>query len=228
MVTHVFFDFFGTLVDYDASVHPAIRNAPLDFARRVGVEISEEESNAHWQRVWDDLDADADRTGREFSMHDVAHRYWRSLGSPRLESDSIEELIAEYFDAWTQDVRIAAGALECVADLATDHTLAIVSNTHDSRLVPRLARQFGLHQRMSGVVTSVDVGWRKPHPSIFHAALRDGEVSPADAVFVGDNWVADVDGPRRVGMSAIYVGPPTHDREAVPLEDVPKVVRSLG
>jgi len=227
VVTHVFFDFFGTLVDYDPSVHPAVRNAPLEFARRADVEISEDTSNAHWQEVWDDLDAEADRTGREFSMHEVAQRYWRSIGSPALAPDATDTLIAEYLEAWTAEVFAAAGAFDCVTDLASDHTLAIVSNTHDPRMVPRLARRFGLQETISRVVASVDVGWRKPHPTIYHAALRDCRVSARNAVFVGDNWTADVEGPRRVGMSAIYVGPPAEERRTVTLEELPEIVRSL-
>ena len=227
MVTHVFFDFFGTLVDYEASVHPAIRNAPLEFARRAGVEISEDTSNARWQEVWDDLEAEAGRTCREFSMHDVAQLYWHSIGSPALGPDATDTLIAEYLEAWTAEVVAAAGALDCIADLASDHTLVIVSNTHDPRLVPRLAQRLGLQDSVSRVVTSVDVGWRKPHPTIFHATLRACRVSPRNAVFVGDNWSADVEGPRRVGMSAIYVGPPVHQRRTVALEELPEIVRSL-
>ncbi|WP_269896741.1 HAD family hydrolase [Mycobacterium hippophais] len=228
VITHVFFDFFGTLVDYDPSVHPANRNAPWEFARRADVPISEDESDKKWQKVWDDLDADAHRTGREFSMHDVAHHFWRSIGSPAVGSDSTDALIAEYFEAWTADVFVAAGALECVADLASDHTLAIVSNTHDSRLVPRLARQFGLHDHFDRIVTSVDVGWRKPHPKIYEAALRDCQASAGNAVFVGDNWTADVEGPRQAGMSAIYVGPPAEERPTVTLKELPELVRSLA
>nr|WP_245233848.1 HAD family hydrolase [Mycobacterium sp. PS03-16] len=224
----MFFDFFGTLVDYDPSIHPAIHNAPLAFARRAGVDISEDTSIAKWQKVWDDLDADAHRTGREYSMQDVAQHYWRSIGSPPLTSDAFDTLINEYFDAWTADVAAAAGAVECVFDLAADHTLAIVSNTHDPRLVPRMSRQFGFHHAISRVVTSVDVGWRKPHREIFHAALREYEIEPSNAVFVGDNWAADVEGPRRVGMAAIYVGRPSHDRQAVSFEQLPAIVRSLG
>jgi HAD superfamily hydrolase (TIGR01509 family) len=87
--------------------------------------------------------------------------------------------------------------------------------------------QFGLHNHFGRVVASVDVGWRKPHPRIYEAALRDCQVSPRNAVFVGDNWAADVEGPRRVGMSAIYVGPPTEERQAVTLKEIPEIVRSL-
>jgi putative hydrolase of the HAD superfamily len=226
VITHVFFDFFGTLVDYDSSVHPT-HNAPLEFARRAGFEISEDASNASWQKAWDDLNADADRTGREFSMHQVVQRYWRSIGCPSLDSGSANALIAEYLEAWTAKVSPAGHAFDCIADLASDHTLAIVSNTHDSRLVPRLARQFGWYNTISRFVASVDVGWRKPHPMIFQAALRDLQVPSRNVVFVGDNWTADVQGPRHVGMSAIYVGPRTEERQGVTLKEIPEIVRSL-
>lgn len=228
MITHVFFDFFGTLVDYDPSIHPASHNAPWEFAQRAGVQIARETSDAIWQRVWDELDSDAARTGREHSMHDIARSYWRAIGSPALVDGAIDRLITEYFEAWTRDVRVAPGALQCVADLATDHTLAIVSNTHDVRLVPGLARRFGLHDVMARVVTSVETGWRKPHPAIFDVALRDCGARARTTVFVGDNWAADVEGPRRAGMSAVYVGSPGAGRRAVPLEEVPAVIRSLG
>jgi putative hydrolase of the HAD superfamily len=81
VVSDVFFDFFGTLVDYNPSVHPAY-NAPLAFARRAGCAISAAESDAYWQEAWDRHEAHAVSTGREYSMREVALRYWRSIGSP--------------------------------------------------------------------------------------------------------------------------------------------------
>ena len=206
MVNHVLFDFFGTLVDYDPSIRPAY-NAPLAFARRAGSTIDETASDAHWQLVWERLEAHAAGTGREYSMDQVAHEYWRSIGAPSLAAGAIENLIAEYLDAWSQNVSPAAHALECVTDLASDHRLSVVSNTHHPALVPRLVRRFGLHTAIDRVIASVTVGWRKPHPIIFETALREGGAVAQDAVFIGDNWEADVAGPRGVGMSSIYVGP---------------------
>lgn len=162
LVKQVFFDFFGTLVDYDPSVHPPARNAPLAFARRTGSPLGAQAVDAQWQRTWDLLEARAVETGREFSMHDVAQHFWQSLGSPALPSGAAETLIADYLDAWTKSVSPAHGALECVADLAVDHRLAVVSNTHDAALVPRLLRQTGLHSSIDRVFTSVTIGWRKP------------------------------------------------------------------
>ena len=226
MVSDVFFDFFGTLVDYDPSVHPAY-NAPLAFAQRAGCAISAAESDARWQQAWDRHEADAVSTGREYSMDEVALRYWRAIGSPPLAADAVETLVREYLEVWTQSVSPAPHALECVTDLAADHRLTIVTNTHDPGLVPRLARRFGLDSAVDHVVASVVVGWRKPHPAIFEAALRDRGAAAGDVVFVGDSWEADVEGPRRIGMHAIYVGRPSAlHHPSASLRDLPQFIRS--
>jgi hypothetical protein len=73
----------------------------------------------------------------------------RSIGAPVLANGAIEILIGEYLDTWTESVSPAQHALECITDLATDHRLTIVSNTHDPALVPRLV-QAGLHTSVEG------------------------------------------------------------------------------
>jgi putative hydrolase of the HAD superfamily len=225
LITHVFFDFFGTLVDYDPSVHPT-HNAPFEFARAMGSEVTTAESVALWQRAWDELEADARRTGREFSMNQVAKRYWTFIGSPPLSIGAIENLIAAYLDAWTEDIRPSAYSLDCVKSLAIDYRLAIVSNTHDSAMVPRLLARFFPPNIFSHIVTSIDVGWRKPHPTIFQFALQVVGVSARSVVFVGDSWQADVEGPRSVGMSAVYVGKGPEQHRSVSLQELPDVIRS--
>ena len=52
-------------------------------------------------------------------------------------------------------------------------------------------------------LSAADVGWLKPHPRIFHAALERLGVTPRQAVFVGDNPVADIAGAQNVGMRAV-------------------------
>lgn len=226
MITHIYFDFFGTLVDYDPSIHPEV-NAPLAFARRAGCRISAETASARWQAAWDRLEADAEASGREFSMTDVAQQYWEFIGSPPVRRGEMTTLVTEYLEAWTAKISPAQHAAECLSYLAADHALAIVSNTHDPDLVPGLARRFGLHTSVERIITSIDVGWRKPHPGIFAAALRESGAQPGDALFVGDNWEADVVGPREAGMSALYVGRPGNGRRSVPLAALPAVVRAL-
>jgi HAD superfamily hydrolase (TIGR01549 family) len=52
-------------------------------------------------------------------------------------------------------------------------------------------------------LSSADMGYLKPHPSIFEAALECLGVAVQEAVFVGDNPEADIAGAQSIGMRAI-------------------------
>ena len=63
----------------------------------------------------------------------------------------------------------------------------------------------GLTGAFDVVVSSAWVGARKAHPRIYTHTLEQLGVAPEDALFVGDTWTCDVDGPRAAGMRAIYL-----------------------
>ncbi len=52
-------------------------------------------------------------------------------------------------------------------------------------------------------ITAADIGYLKPHPEIFEAALQCLGVKASEAVFVGDNLVADVAGAQAAGMLGV-------------------------
>ena len=52
-------------------------------------------------------------------------------------------------------------------------------------------------------LSAADVGYLKPHPAIFEAALERMDVEPCEAVFVGDSLEADVAGAQGVGMRGV-------------------------
>ena len=51
--------------------------------------------------------------------------------------------------------------------------------------------------------SAADIGWLKPYPAIFEAALSCLDVPPEAAVFVGDDPLADVVGAQSIGMRAV-------------------------
>lgn len=63
----------------------------------------------------------------------------------------------------------------------------------------------GLAELVDAVVFCVDVGWRKPHPAPFAAALEQLSVLPKDCVFVGDDPRWDVVGAERSGLRPILL-----------------------
>ena len=60
-------------------------------------------------------------------------------------------------------------------------------------------------EMFDAIVTSAEVGARKPHPEIFLETCRRLGVSPSKAVHIGDNWRADVGGALRAGLSAAWL-----------------------
>jgi putative hydrolase of the HAD superfamily len=63
----------------------------------------------------------------------------------------------------------------------------------------------GLAAAVDVVVSSAWAGARKPHPRIFEHTLEKVGVPASTAVFVGDTWGPDVEGPQAYGMTAVYL-----------------------
>ncbi len=55
------------------------------------------------------------------------------------------------------------------------------------------------------VSVSAEVGARKPNSSIFKDICSKLEVDSSDAVFIGDNWFADVVGAIRSGLTPVWI-----------------------
>jgi HAD superfamily hydrolase (TIGR01549 family) len=76
-------------------------------------------------------------------------------------------------------------------------------------------RHHGLLDYFEVLSISCDVGYMKPHPSIFEHALDALELTPQEAVMVGDSLRADVGGAQALGMTAVWrrnrVDEPTED-----------------
>jgi pyrophosphatase PpaX len=84
-------------------------------------------------------------------------------------------------------LRPFAGAVETVAELARQGiTQAIVTSKHRESAL-RGMELCGLMDHFPVIVTPEDVTHTKPHPEPVVHALREMEVSPADALFVGDS-----------------------------------------
>ena len=72
-----------------------------------------------------------------------------------------------------------------------------------ARVLRRDVQEAGLADLLDVLVFSDDVGVRKPHAEIFLHALRELDVDPSDAMFVGDGLETDVQGAAEVGMTTV-------------------------
>ena len=81
--------------------------------------------------------------------------------------------------------------------------LGLISNV-DRDITP-LCEELGLSTLLQVVVTSQEVGFNKPQPEIFQEALKQAEVNPSEAIYVGDQYQIDVVGADEAGMRGVLL-----------------------
>ncbi len=200
MVRAVIFDFYNTLAE-------TTRFGPSwdELVAELGYDIPDDVRERWWN---DGID------GTEHDEHSVSRDHYVAWQQARVRS--ILAACAMPVDA--QDVFIERvreiGAhnridrYEEVDDVlnslrARGIALAVCSNwdwdLHEA------IESAGLTGSFDVVVSSAWVGVRKPHPRIYTHTLDQLGIAADDALFVGDTWTCDVDGPRAAGMRAVYL-----------------------
>jgi HAD superfamily hydrolase (TIGR01662 family) len=145
--------------------------------------------------------------------------------------------------AWPE-VRAVDGAQDALRRLRPHYLLLVVTNADDSseRDVLAALSRVGLDEFVDGVVSSRDVGARKPDAIFYRAALlRAGRaglpLAPARAVMVGDSWSNDVAGAQAAGLRAVWLNPSkarrpagaaAPDAEIRKLADLPQALAKLS
>ena len=81
------------------------------------------------------------------------------------------------------------------------YRIGVISNA-DGR-IEEVMRRCGIADCFQSITDSGLVGYEKPHPAIFKAALRAMNVSPEQSLYVGDVFSVDYAGATRAGMQAI-------------------------
>jgi putative hydrolase of the HAD superfamily len=231
-ITHVLFDFFGTLVDYSASrVEQGFEGSHL-LLRRWGVELTYQDFLDTWSRASAEFDQRSARDDHEFSMADVGAAFLTGVLDRAPAVSEVDAFVVQYLSEWSTGVRYPRGIQALVGELASEYRLAVVTNTQDTILVPGHLEAMGLTARFEVVITSVEVGWRKPHPKIYSTALEALGVSASSAVFVGDSYGPDFLGPEQAGMTAFLIDPQRRtsvpdDRRLSSIFELPARLRDL-
>jgi len=81
--------------------------------------------------------------------------------------------------------------------------LGLISNVGMD--IVSMCKDLGLESYLDFRITSFEVGCDKPQPGIFLAALKEAQVKPEEALYVGDQYDLDVVGARGVGIKAVLL-----------------------
>jgi putative hydrolase of the HAD superfamily len=218
-ITHLLLDFFGTIVDYSPSRTQQDYSATYRLLQRLGSRSAYDEFLTVADEIFARFDERSAIDDREFSMREPSQMILAAALHRQPSVSEVDAFVETYLADWSSAVFYPDGMAELLRDLALRHRLAVVSNTHSSTLVPDHLRAMGVADLFDAVILSIDVGYRKPHPAMFRAALDTLEIHADSALFVGDTYGADYHGPLRAGIRALLIDP---DRSA-PIPDTDRL-----
>lgn len=206
MIKAIFFDFFNTLAYYQ----PSREQAYIDVCEEHGIHVTEK------------------ALAKSLPLADT---FWRDENRRQLVEQRTQE---EKFAFWTEYViRVLKGAgVEISRELATKtlakmqkmkfefksfgdvpdtlkllkdrgFILGMISNVGQD--IQKTYQNLGLQPYLDYYITSFEVGYDKPRPEIFLAALNKAKVKPEEVIYIGDQYDLDIVGARGVGMKTILI-----------------------
>lgn len=200
----VLFDFDDTLFDHRYCSRTALNwllnnyncfnRTTLDELEQENLKILEE---IHFRKVL---------TG-EFSLEDArAERFRRIFQNHKMENPekAMSEAARNYRKVYESSYKLVDGAKELLDSIKGKTKIIVITNNLIKEQEGKI-KKCNVENYIDELVTSEEVGFTKPEPEIFHAALKRVNCSPDEVIMVGDSWERDVIGAANVGIKNIWI-----------------------
>jgi len=157
---------------------------------------------------WHAIERDTKRKFDDIVQHGgpADHGFWQMFYAQLLDELGIKD--DQLHHSLVAATRISAnwceirqGTCEALQRIRQRYPLGIISNA-DGKLTAVLER-CGIAACVESITDSGLLGYEKPHPAIFEAALHTLRAEPEQSLYVGDVYSVDYLGATRAGMQAI-------------------------
>jgi len=150
------------------------------------------------------------RTKQEFDQGmmggRVDHGFWWTFHTYLLEElnsldDGVRNTLVENTQNSANWDQILPGTREALERIRQQYAIAVISNADGG--IDAVLKRCGIADCFASITDSGLVGYEKPHPEIFEAALREMKAKPEESLYVGDVYSIDYVGASRFGMQAV-------------------------
>ncbi len=200
------FDYGNTLIEFDL---PQIRFIENKFSRKLSVRfgpVTEKELHDALDRLYKLPRQGPEPTYRELDPVDQMVILFNDLyGRDSRSREEMEEADAILQEVFLETITIAPEDRLLLQRLSDRLPLGLVSNYPSGRTIRKSLEKVGIENLFRVVVISGEIGYVKPHPSMFEAAMAGIPAAPDQILFVGDLWDADLCGARDAGLRTCHM-----------------------
>jgi putative hydrolase of the HAD superfamily len=204
----ILFDWAYTLVDLVSEDDRAAFLELMRFLKEKDVELPEFELIfSEYQNLFYGLIKESRQTHREVNFETVLRYLFFKFGIEVETKTSWEEILTVYYNVIHGVRLVYPDVMTTLETLAKSGVrMGIISNTTNPEFIKKKElRQTGLSRFFEFAIFSSGSPYRKPHPSIFNAAISRLNVKSENILFVGDDLKMDVIGAQSVGMPTAWL-----------------------
>lgn len=204
---HIFFDLDHTLWDFETNSQDALTELfETHQLAKAGVPSEVEFIRlykAENDRCWADY-----RHGRMTKEVLRVERFIRALARYQVNDPSLAaDLADDYVAISPSKTRLMPGSIEALEYIKSrNHVLHILTNGFKEVQYRKLDGS-GLTPYFTGIFTSEELGFNKPHAEAFLRALDRADATAEQTWMIGDNLEADVMGAHRAGLKTVFYQP---------------------
>lgn len=214
MYENYFFDLYGTLVDIRTDEEkPSLWRDAAEFYSLCGASYTASELRKRYLALCADETAALALAKPELGMEaveiELRHVFRRLFEEKGLTvSGTTVDDAAMLFRvlSFCGTPHLMKGAIKTLEGLRERGAhVYMLSNAQSCFTVPELRRLGVLDGVFDGIYLSSDFGVRKPSAAFFSAALKTAGLSAYEALMVGNDPIADIQGAASVGMESCYI-----------------------
>ncbi len=197
---HIFFDLDHTLWDFETNSDLAFKS--IFIKHNVNVDILKflnyyrNINDKYWK-----LFRDEKVTKEELRYGRLKDAFTKIKF--QVSDQLINDLAVDYIEYLPENNFLFDGAHEILQHLKPNYKMHIITNGF-SEVQHKKIENSELLQYFDEIITSEQVGVKKPNPIIFQYALEKVNTTANESIMIGDNWEADIMGAKKVGFDVIY------------------------
>lgn len=210
--THLFFDLDHTLWDFETNSkltwHEVFFENKLNETLTPDFDLFYERYSFHNKRLWD-------RYHHGFIKQEELRwkRTWHTFLDFKMGNEVLaKELSKAYLLILPTKDTLFPYTNEIISYLKNkNYRLSLITNGFEEVQWSKL-KNSKLDEYFDAVITSERAMSLKPHPDIFHFALKETGANAKKSIMLGDNIDADIKGAMNAGLDTVFVN---HIREAI-------------
>ncbi|MBC8464276.1 MAG: noncanonical pyrimidine nucleotidase, YjjG family [Bacteroidetes bacterium] len=203
---NLFFDLDRTLWDFETNAQEAL--SELYEEHQLAAKGISSVSNfiknykLHNERLWELY-----RKGQVEKEVLRSSRFLLTLNDFQIDDSALASALGDqYIQICPMKTHLFPFTHETLDYLYKKYRLHIITNGFEEVQYIKLEQSKMLHY-FEQVITSEQVGVKKPHPDVFKHAMLKAFCKPEESVMIGDDLPVDILGAKAVGMHQVYFNP---------------------